>query len=407
MSLAVESPAFLSRFSCLGDRCEDTCCKGWGMQLDTATRTRYEREAPELLDAVDTGEAEWIMKRDPQTDYCVRFDTGLCGIHKSYGTDFLGDACHFYPRITRALGERQVMTATLSCPEAARLMLFSEDAFGWESREEPRLPYSLKNYLPESLKPEEALAIHRGFLLAVEEAPSPARAMMRISSVARSLEALPQSSWQAALSFYLRSADGRLPAPAPEITDPFNLVHTLHGLLRAAKPSSRPRLMQTLQEMQDALAMRFDAQTNLPDVTDESVMEWQLMEQQWQARWQTAMNPVLSRWLQAQLSMMLFPFAGLGEKLSDRATLLGLRFALTRLALMSLCQLSDGTPASADIVRVVQSLSRFLDHLADPTLSLHVCHEAGWTKEARLRALVGDCAESMNNSSGLAMSGAV
>jgi hypothetical protein len=44
----------------------------------------------------------------------------------------------------------------------------------------------------------------------------------------------------------------------------------------------------------------------------------------------------------------------------------------------------------AQVVRIVQSLSRVLDHLADPELSLKIYEEPGWLREPRLRALMGD-----------------
>ncbi len=43
----------LSQFVCLGERCEDTCCQGWSMQVDEPTRKRYETDAPELLEAIE------------------------------------------------------------------------------------------------------------------------------------------------------------------------------------------------------------------------------------------------------------------------------------------------------------------------------------------------------------------
>src|SRR5690349_1055310 len=96
----------LSAFSCLGDKCADTCCQGWSMQVDDVTLARYRKDAPELLGAVEASqEAPWIMRKDPATNFCVKLEGGLCGIHKQYGDAFLSDACHFYPRVTRALGE--------------------------------------------------------------------------------------------------------------------------------------------------------------------------------------------------------------------------------------------------------------------------------------------------------------
>src|SRR5579885_2432723 len=102
MNHPLHQASFLSAFRCLGAECPDTCCQGWNMQLDAAMRARYASEAPELLEAVaDDGAGGFIMKRDPQTDFCVKFENGLCGIQQKYGTAFLGDACHFYPRSTR------------------------------------------------------------------------------------------------------------------------------------------------------------------------------------------------------------------------------------------------------------------------------------------------------------------
>lgn len=387
----VHQSRFLNDFACLGDRCEDTCCKGWGMQVDSATRERYVRNAPELLEALDTGEAEHIMRRDPKTDHCVKFDQGLCGIHKDYGTDFLGDACHFFPRITRSLGGRAVMTAALSCPEVTRLALFTPQAFGHHEALIDRLPHSLKEYLPQGLSEEDALAVHRAFLdAAADETATAERIVARLSSVARSLAMLRVDSWPTATGFYVASADQRLPKPEPKPEDPFLILQALAGLLSAARPSARPRLDATIDEMGAALRMAPDPETGSLVASQDSYPAWLAMQTHWIDYAAAHFQPILRRWLQAQLSAALFPFAGLGATLPERITIIGVRFATLRLALMSHCQLRRTLPAQEDTVRIVQSLSRFLDHLADPSLSLAICGETGWVKESRLRAVAGD-----------------
>jgi len=40
------------------------------------------------------------------------------------------------------------------------------------------------------------------------------------------------------------------------------------------------------------------------------------------------------------------------------------------------------------VVRIIQSLSRLLDHLGDPAFSLKIYAETGWIKEARMRGLL-------------------
>ena len=101
------------------------------------------------------------------------------------------------------------------------------------------------------------------------------------------------------------------------------------------------------------------------------------------------MAPVLKRWLQAQLAMSGFPFGGFGDTLPERTLTLAIRFVTVRLGLMT----TGMPPAPEETLRVVQSLSRFMDHLADPTFSLMAYREAGWEDPARLRALVQDDTE--------------
>ncbi len=393
MSIPLKHSAFLADFACLGDKCADTCCKGWGMQLDSRTKEKYEKEAPELLDAVDTGEAEWIMKRDPNTDYCVKFDNGLCGIHKDKGTDFLGDACHFFPRITRSLGDTHIMTAAPSCPEVTRLALFTNDGMQLEDTATDRVPFSLQDYCPDGLTPEQALTIHTAFLEAAKanDAPS-SRILSRISSVARSLDMLDIESWPMAVSFYLGQAEGRLPKPEALPADAFNLLHALVGILSAAKPSKRSRLEQTIHEIEDMLNVVINRDTLAISTSENSLSNWNKIENQWNGHWSHNYDKILTKYIQLQVSTNLFPFAGLGTNITERMTILGVRYATTRLALLAVCHAHNGNPPEEEVIRAIQSIARFLDHLADPELSLQIYKEPEWHLEARMRGLVGDIA---------------
>lgn len=392
MAFSMMQSAAVAAFKCLGDACEDTCCKGWGMQVSSETVAKYRAEAPELLDAVTSGEAEHIMRRDPETDYCVKFDAGWCGVHAKYGEGFLGDACHFYPRVTRQIGDQHLMTAALSCPEIVRLGVVQGLGFDVAQGDDAaRVPFSLKQYCPPQLEPEKALEVHRFFLQALtDETIAPQRAMARVRSVAASLEAVDVQSWAVAAPFYWNQADTRLPIAEGQLADPFNLLNALQGLIGASKQTKRPRLDATIADMERALAVSLNWQTLGIATSDASLPAWQAMQAQWQLHWGAALAPVLRRWLQGQLSVMCFPFAGLGNTLTERAILLGVRFATLQLALMSACFVRGALVGDDDVVRIMQSLARFLDHLADPTLSLQIYTETGWVREARLRALVLD-----------------
>ena len=361
------------------------------MQVDDATCAKYSQEAPELLDAVVEGPGTKIMKRDGATDYCVKFEGGLCGIHRTRGSDFLGDACHFYPRITRNVVGATVMTAALSCPEVVRQALYREEgSFGWQEGQIDRLPATLKEYHPEGLSAEQARAVHDAFLQLATAQDEPSRILSRIVSVAQSLQAIPTPSWPEAVKFFLSSADGRLAQPESKDADPFNLLHALMGIVKASRAEKRERLRETIADMEKALSISLDWDSMGMRATGDHHAAFRAMETAWDANYKNTLNPILRKWIQAELSIMMFPFSGFGNSLTERAFLLGVRFATLRLALMSACYVAGRVVEEKEQVRIIQSLARVLDHLADPELSLKIYEEPGWLRESRLRSLIGD-----------------
>jgi len=391
MSQTCISPAFLNKFTCIGDKCEDTCCKGWNMQLGNVMRQHYADKAPELLDAVAGDKDNYIMRRDPQSDYCVKFDSGLCGILKQYDDNFLGDACYFYPRATRALGETITMTAALSCPEVARLALFDQDAFTENTLEIPRLPTSLGDYLPEGLSNAQALATHRAFLQkALDTSVTPERALSQIFAASESLQNISIASWADAAPFYLQNADSNLGICEASSTDSLYLLQSLCGLIVAAKKVGNGRLMQVVSDIEQALhvQIRLDNLAIAP-LPDSNYAISQVIAD-WQNGLQDTYRPILRNYLAAQISLALFPFAGFGNTLCERIAIIGIRMATIKLAIMCACNLNKKAIYDQDVVRIISSLSRFLDHLSDPEFSLKIYGETGWLGKNRLRGVLGD-----------------
>lgn len=359
------------------------------MQLDEATLDKYKTQAPELLDAVEQSpESPWIMRKDKQTGYCVKYEDGWCGIHKERGAEFLGDACNFYPRVSRHMGDQALMTAAPSCPEVTRLMLRLDDPFAYTADETDRLPYSIKNYLPDDLSADDAQAIHRAFIEAcLEDGITAEHAFARVASVSRSLEMLDKSTWLQAVPFYLKSADVRLSEPKTVPEDPFNLLHALCGLMVASKKKTSERLEQTVACMEERLAVQLDWQNATIQTGKDSLRAFELVSKIWK-RNEAHYNDVLKRWLAMQLSVALWPFAGLGEKAADRITIIGVRMATVRLALMCAHAKKADALDEEEIVRIIQSLARFLDHLGDAEFSIKIYSETGWIDEGRMRGIL-------------------
>ena len=64
-------------------------------------------------------------------------DDRLCKIQKELGPEFLSNTCAVYPRTLNRVDNIVEKSATLSCPETARLALLNKDGIGFIEAQEP------------------------------------------------------------------------------------------------------------------------------------------------------------------------------------------------------------------------------------------------------------------------------
>ena len=229
---------------------------------------------------------------------------------------------------------------------------------------------------------EDALAVHRAFLAAAEDTNvSAERIFLRVASVSHSLERIDRKNWPQAVPFYFAHADERLPPAERHEADPFNVLHALCGLIVASKKRPSARLTQTIADMEKALMVTLDWGKIEISATRQSADAYRHVHTSWREKYAVHYAPLLRRWLQMQLSLALYPFAGLGNTLHERITIMGVRLATIQLALMCSCSINGAALPQDIVVRVVQSLSRFLDHLGDAGFSLNIYSETGWIRE--------------------------
>ncbi len=390
----------LKQFRCLGDACEDTCCKNWGMQIGAATIAKYEKYAPELLQAVDVANDGNIMKRDSCSDFCVKYEAGLCSIHRDYGEDFLGDACNFFPRATRKMGSHILMSAALSCPEIVRLCVINEGVISngavnndadnyYDKVQTANLPESIKDYALSDLSDNDAVAFHQ---ILVQHVLSPnitaEQALINITTTLDALAMQPTENWAGATPMYLKFAQGRMAKPQANIADAFNLANILAMLANLTTNQINPRLTNTINLITQALNVQFDANAGTLILGNDSAEIWQNASEKWLAEWQTPLQPVLKKWLATELALNFFPFSGLGDDFVQRLTILCVRYATVRLAIIAHHITHNAMPSDVELVVIIQSLARFLDHLSDAETMLNFCDQAGWNTQNRLNGLL-------------------
>jgi lysine-N-methylase len=136
-------PTYADSFRCIGSDCEDTCCKGWTIPVDEATIEKHRRlPASPLLSLCDfkgslTPEGAdhskpltFVQIRMTDSQQCpLLSEDRLCRLQTEYGEEYLPSTCATYPRIVHRNGDKLEEALTLSCPEAARLVLLDPTLF--------------------------------------------------------------------------------------------------------------------------------------------------------------------------------------------------------------------------------------------------------------------------------------
>lgn len=136
-------PDIFHDFRCLAGSCPDTCCGQWEIVVDEAAKARYlSVEGPlgeKIKNALTVIDGEDCMAlvdgRCP-----LLTEDGLCPIVTELGEDFLSTTCHTHPRFTEVYGGLQETMLSISCPEAARLLLERETPLRFVTEIDTGLP---------------------------------------------------------------------------------------------------------------------------------------------------------------------------------------------------------------------------------------------------------------------------
>jgi len=135
-------PHFYDQFECIADRCPDTCCAGWQIVIDEDSLEKYEQvEGPfgnRLANSIDWEEGTFLQyERERRCAFLN--EQNFCDIYTELDPDALCDTCRMYPRHVEMYDGLREASLSLSCPEAARIMLTCQEpmeVLSWETEEE-------------------------------------------------------------------------------------------------------------------------------------------------------------------------------------------------------------------------------------------------------------------------------
>ena len=130
-------PDYYDEFSCIGAVCPATCCAGWQIMIDEESLDRYSsvegRFGTRLLNSID-----WYQGALEQYNKRCSFlnDKNLCELYQELGPEALCQTCRMYPRHMEEFEDLREYSLSLSCPEAARIMLSTKEKTEFEETEE-------------------------------------------------------------------------------------------------------------------------------------------------------------------------------------------------------------------------------------------------------------------------------
>ncbi len=127
---ALYAPEYYKNFKCIADKCKHSCCIGWEIDIDSQTLEKYKKldhpYSEKIMSNISWEETPHfklgLNQRCPHLN-----QQGLCEIILNVGEDYLCHICREHPRFYNdGNGQREVGIG-MSCEEACRLILTSEN----------------------------------------------------------------------------------------------------------------------------------------------------------------------------------------------------------------------------------------------------------------------------------------
>lgn len=128
---------YYKNFQCIGNKCEEHCCKGWKISVDKKTYGKYRKLissdfSKKLNDSINRN-----RKSQNQYDYakinlvdgkCPMFsENSLCEVYSNLGRENMCYTCRTYPRIYNQVDNMLEQCLTVSCIEVAKNILLRKD----------------------------------------------------------------------------------------------------------------------------------------------------------------------------------------------------------------------------------------------------------------------------------------
>ena len=117
-------PDYYDEFVCTADKCKNTCCAQWEIDVDSVSLERF-KEHPDIMEHISDGCI--VLKEDGNCPFLN--EQGLCKMILKYGEEMLCDVCTDHPRYISEVDDDEFIGVGISCEAACDLILNRKEQF--------------------------------------------------------------------------------------------------------------------------------------------------------------------------------------------------------------------------------------------------------------------------------------
>ena len=121
--MRIRVPKYFLDFKCIADKCLDSCCIGWEIDIDDEARAKYASLGGEIGKEITEKTVHGYFPLAKNGRCAFLDECGLCRIICAVGDEYLCDICREHPRYYGIGADGLDGGLGLACPEAARIIL--------------------------------------------------------------------------------------------------------------------------------------------------------------------------------------------------------------------------------------------------------------------------------------------
>ncbi len=143
--MKIFAPEYYKSFKCIADKCKNSCCIGWEIDIDDDTLEAYKKVegvfGERLKKSISKGtESCFILEKGERCPFLN--EKNLCDIYIELGEESLCNICKDHPRFRNFFGSRTEMGLGMCCEAATDLIMDWEKPFSLsviEENDEPEV----------------------------------------------------------------------------------------------------------------------------------------------------------------------------------------------------------------------------------------------------------------------------